>query len=392
MSRVPQSSARPLTYSNRIDEPDRTLGRLFGMQTARPVEQKTRSSWQPRRLLVTRSAREHAHGRAIIKRAAALDVAIIELAGDRLKLDLPDDPRRAYAEAKATLAVVVAPPSKLRFEPIAPSADWRVDLAQGCPAHCSYCYLAGSLKGPPITRVYANLEEILDAVPTYLGQGTITSRNAARAHEGTTFEASCYTDPLALEPVTGSLSAAIAWFGRWQAEAQLRFTSKFADISPLLGLAHEGRTRMRASINPRAYARFEGGTAPVAERLGALARMAAAGYPVGLTIAPIIAADGWREAYGELIEDAGAALAGIAELDLTIELITHRFTAGSKAVLDSWYPGSPLDMSAANRTTKRTKFGAEKQVYDAATMRTLREFFEQRVADALPAARILYWT
>ncbi len=361
------------------------------MQTARLVEQ-TRAPWRPRRLFVTRSAREHAHGRAIMERAAALDVAIVELPGDRLKLDLPDDPRRAYAEAKATLAAVVAPPSKLRFEPIAPSADWRVDLAQGCPAHCSYCYLAGSLKGPPITRVYANLDEILDAVPAYLGQGTITSRNAARAHEGTTFEASCYTDPLALEPVTGSLSAAIAWFGRWKAEAQLRFTSKFADVAPLLGLAHDGRTRMRASINPRAYARFEGGTAPAAQRLEALARMAAAGYPVGLTIAPIIAADGWREAYGDLIENAGSALAGIADLDLTIELITHRFTAGSKAVLDSWYPGSPLDMSAANRTTKRTKFGVEKQVYDAATMRTLREFFEQWVADALPAARILYWT
>jgi len=49
-------------------------------------------------------------------------------------------------------------------------------------------------------------------------------------------------------------------------------------------------------------------------------------------------------------------------------------------------------MTARNRVTKRTKFGAEKQVYDAATMRTLRGFFERAVHDALPAARILYWT
>jgi spore photoproduct lyase len=327
-----------------------------------------------------------------MERAAALGVAIIELPGDRLTLGLPEDPRRAYAEAKATLALVVAPPSKRRLQPIAPSADWRVDLAEGCPAHCSYCYLAGSLKGPPITRVYANLEEILDGLPSYLGQGTITSRSAARAHEGTTFEASCYTDPLALEPLTGSLSAAIAWFGRWQADAQLRFTSKFADVEPLLSLEHNGRTRMRASVNPRAFARFEGGTSPVAERLMALGRMAEAGYPVGLTIAPIIAADGWEQAYGELIDDAASALARIEGLDFTVELITHRFTTGSKAVLDSWYPGSALDMSGANRSTKRTKFGSEKQVYDAQTMRSLRGFFERRIADALPSARILYWT
>ncbi|MCP3733552.1 radical SAM protein [Sphingomonas sp. RP10(2022)] len=352
----------------------------------------TSRSWRPRRLIATRAARAFDHGRAIIARAEALGIEVVALPGDRLTLALPDDPRRAYAEAKATLALVVAPPSKRRLQPIAPSADWRVDLAEGCPAHCSYCYLAGSLKGPPITRVYANLDEILGSLPAYLGRGTITSRTAARAHEGTTFEASCYTDPLALEPLTGSLSAAIAWFGQWEAEAQLRFTTKFADVDPLLGIAHRGRTRMRASINPRAFARFEGGTAPVAERLEALRRMAEAGYPIGLTIAPIIAADGWEDAYGGLVDDVAAVLAGVAGLDLTIELITHRFNTGSKAVLDSWYPGSALDMTAQNRVTKRTKFGSEKQVYDAATMRMLRGFFERRIADTLPFARVLYWT
>ena len=357
-----------------------------------PNADPTPSVWRPKRVLVTRSARDFAHGRAIAERAAAQGVEVIELPSDRLALGLSEDPRRAYAEAKATLAVTVAPPSKRRLQPIAPSADWRVDLAEGCPAHCAYCYLAGSLKGSPITRAYANLDEILDGCRAYLGQGTITSRSRTRAHEGTTFEASCYTDPLAIEPITGSLSAAIAWFGAWNADIQLRFTSKFAGVEPLLALDHNGRTRMRASLNPKRYARFEGGTAPVARRLQALRRMALAGYPVGLTIAPIIAAEGWELAYGELIDDAGAALAAVAGLDLTVELITHRYTAGSKAVLESWYPGSALDMGEANRTTKRTKFGSEKQVYDAATMRSLRTFFEARIAEALPSARVLYWT
>ncbi|TCP36014.1 spore photoproduct lyase family protein [Sphingomonas sp. BK235] len=351
-----------------------------------------RAPWRPSRLLITRAARGFAHGRAIAARAAAQGVPVVELPGDRLTLDLPDDPRRAYAAAKATLAVTVAPPSKRRLQPIAPSADWRVDLAEGCPAHCSYCYLAGSLAGPPITRVYANLEEILAALPDHLGRGTVTSRQRARASEGTTFEASCYTDPLALEPLTGSLSAAIAWFGRWEAAAQLRFTTKFADVAALLALDHGGRTRMRASINPAAFARFEGGTAPVAARLAGLRRMADAGYPVGLTIAPIIAAPGWQDAYGALIDDAAAALAGARGLDLTVELITHRYTTTSRAVLERWYPGSSLDMSGQDRATKRTRFGGEKQVYDEATMRALRGFFATRIAAALPAARLLYWT
>ena len=348
--------------------------------------------WRPRRVLVTRSARVFAHGQGIAARARAQSVPVVELPGDRLNLDLPDDSRRAYADAKATLAVVVAPPGKLRLRPIAPSADWRVDLAEGCPAHCSYCYLAGSLKGPPITRAYANLDAILGVLPSYLGTGTVTSRDAARAAEGTTFEASCYTDPLALEHLTGSLSAMIAWFGRWDADVQLRFTTKFADVTPLLAIDHGGRTRMRVSLNPKAFARFEGGTAPVADRLTAMRRMADAGYRIGLTIAPIIAAEGWEQAYYGLIADVAQALEGAPGADLTVELITHRFTAGSKAVLENWYPGSALDLGTANRAEKRTKFGSVKHVYNAATMRRLHGFFEAEIARMLPQARILYWT
>ena len=348
--------------------------------------------WLPRRLLATRSALGWEHGRAVAERAAALGVEVVELPGDRLTLAFPDDPRQSYAEAKRTLALTVAPPSKRRLQPIAPSADWRVDLAEGCPAHCSYCYLAGSLGGPPITRVYANLPEILAELPRHLGQGRVTSRSRTRAHEGTTYEASCYTDPLAIEHLTGSLAALIGYMGEWDADAQLRFTTKFAAVEPLLGLGHGGRTRMRASVNPPLFARFEGGTSAVAARLAALRRMALAGYKVGLTIAPIIAADGWERAYAGLIEDAAAELADLPDLDLTVELITHRFTPGSKAVLDSWYPGSALQMDPAARTEKRTKFGSVKHVYPAETMQALRRFFEREIAAALPAARILYWT
>nr|WP_294170533.1 radical SAM protein [uncultured Sphingomonas sp.] len=361
-----------------------------------PAPAPSRSSaprlWRPKRVLVTRSSLGWEHGRAIAERCESLGIPVERLPADRLSLGLPDDPRKAYALAKQTLAVTVAPPFKLRLQPIAPSADWRVDLAEGCPAHCNYCYLAGSLNGPPITRAYANLPEILAQLPPRLGQGTITSRSKTRAHEGTTFEASCYTDPLALEHLTGSLSALIAWFGEWDAAAQLRFTSKFEAVDPFLGLQHNGRTRMRASVNPAVFARFEGGTSPVAARLAALARMGAAGYPIGLTIAPIIAAEGWREAYGELIAQAAAALSALPDPDLTIELITHRFTPGSKAVLQSWYPGSDLDMTEANRSEKRTKFGSVKHVYDKATMAELRGFFEEEIARMLPYARILYWT
>ena len=348
--------------------------------------------WQPRRVVITRSAHAYQHGLAMAERCAAAGLEVEELSSDAVRMPKAASERAAYALAKNTLAITVAPPGKLKLQPIAPSADWRLDLATGCPAHCNYCYLAGSLKGPPMTRAFANLDEILDAASAYEGQGTITSRSSARAHEGTTYEASCYTDPLGIEHLTGSLALMIERFGAWDADVQLRFTTKFAGVEPLIGLDHNGRTRMRASVNPQAYAPFEGGTDAVADRLAALGAMARAGYPIGLTIAPIIAAEGWREAYAGLLRDAACELNGIAGLDLTVELITHRFTEGSRAVLQSWYPGSRLDMSEDRRTIKRTKFGTKKTVYDRDTMATLKAWFHDAVGAALPEARILYWT
>src|SRR3954447_13225390 len=146
--------------------------------------------WTPSRVLVTRSAAERPHGRRILARLEAAGVSDIELLrGDRLPNLRGDGDRAAFMRAKQPLAVVVAPASKRRLQPIPPSADWRMDLAEGCPAHCQYCYLAGSLGGPPVTRAYANVEEILDGMRGHVGRGGVTSGTEARGREGTTFEA-----------------------------------------------------------------------------------------------------------------------------------------------------------------------------------------------------------
>ena len=343
--------------------------------------------WVPKRVLVTPAALSWAHGEAMVQRAAALGAEVVKLPADRLA-GLP----AKYADAKGTLAVITASPSRRKLQPIPPSADWRFDLAEGCPAHCQYCYLAGSLSGPPITRAYANLPEILDGLASVVGQGTITSRQAARQAEGTTFEAGCYTDPLGIEHITGSLAAAVAHFGAWDAPVQLRFTTKFDGIGPLLDIAHHRRTRIRFSVNARGAERYEGGTARMSQRLAALRQVALAGYPVGLTVAPIIPVPDWQAGYDQLVADAAAAVADIPGLDLTAELITHRFTPGSKEVLQGWYPGSSLEMDEAQRSRKTTKFGSTKWVFTPDTMRELRAHLERSIADRLPMARVLYWT
>ena len=179
--------------------------------------------WVPRRVVATPPAYDHPHGLRIMALLAARGIEVERLRSARLTGVRGETDRETYARAKSTMAIVVSPPSRRRLQPIAPSADWRFDLAEGCPAHCQYCYLAGSLSGPPVTRVYADLDDILAGLADYQGRGTITSRRAARRDEGTTFEASCYTDPLALEHLTGSWRRAVEHFGAWDAPVQLRW-------------------------------------------------------------------------------------------------------------------------------------------------------------------------
>jgi spore photoproduct lyase len=184
--------------------------------------------WLPKRVVFTPAALEHEHGGAIRDRVEALGLDAERLPANRLSGLRGADDRETYRIAKSTLAVVAAPPGKLRLQPIPPSADWQFHLAEGCPGHCQYCYLAGSLSGPPVVRAYANLPEILAATRAYDGTG----------EHPQTFEVSCYTDPLGLEHLTGSLAACVVDFGQRE-DARLRTVTKYDTVEGLVGLAHK---------------------------------------------------------------------------------------------------------------------------------------------------------
>ena len=93
-----------------------------------------------------------------------------------------------------------------------------------------------------------------------------------------------------------------------------------------------------------------------------------------------------------LLNDVSAAVDGISNLDLTAEIITHRFTPASKEVLLGWYPRTKLEMDEGARSQKRSKFGGVKYVYPKQTMTEMREWFTEELPRRLPAARLLYWT
>ena len=363
---------------------DTQLEALVASQTL-PKSAGTSRLWMPEQVLFTPAALDEDWGQQILERVQQLELPVQFLKQNRITGLRGETERETYGIAKRTLAVVVAPPSQFKLSPIPPSADWQFHLAQGCPAHCQYCYLAGSLKGPPVIRTYANLPQILENLQQYETKDQTTS-----------FEVSCYTDPLGIEHLTGSLAACIRHFGT-RPQARLRWVSKFDAVEGLVGLPHNGHTRCRFSVNAQAVSRqFEGGTAAIAQRLAAIRRLAlppsqgGGGYPVGLVVAPIMAIENWEQAYGDLLDQIEQALD--FDCDLTFELISHRFTPGSKAVLQSWYPGSQLDLDEQTRRIKRNKFGGVKYVYDRDITQALKAFFTAEIARRFPQAELLYWT
>ncbi|GAB3315870.1 spore photoproduct lyase [Larkinella ripae] len=339
----------------------------------------------PRQVLFTPDALEEPFGQRIYERVSELDLPIEILKNNRITGLRGADARETYRNAKNTLAVVKAPAGAFRLQPIPPSADWQVNLAEGCPAHCQYCYLAGSLQGPPVTRVFANLPHLLTNTAAYEQPGKVT-----------TFEVSCYTDVIGIEHLTGSLAECIRYFGN-RPDTQLRFVTKYDQVDSLLDLPHNGRTRARVSLNADGIARrLEGGTANLEARLRALRKLAlpreqgGGQYPVGVVLAPIMPIPNWREHYTDLLDRLAAALD--FDCDLTVEFITHRFTAGSKDVLLEWYPNTSLDLAEENRAQKRNKFGGVKYVYRPEEMIALRSFFYDAWRQRFPKAPIMYWT
>ncbi|WP_207429388.1 spore photoproduct lyase family protein [Pedobacter sp. SYSU D00535] len=339
--------------------------------------------WMPKRVVFTADAFEEPYAQRILERVKLYGLKY-EVTKRVTGLKGASD-RETYQTAKSTLAVVKAPPGAFSLRPIPPSADWQFHLAEGCPAHCQYCYLAGSLSGPPVIRVFANLPAILENLVKYTSKSQFS-----------TFEASCYTDPLSLEHITAGLQETISFFGRLE-NTQLRFVTKFDAIKPLLNLQHNNNTRCRISLNAHSIGRrLESGTPPISARIKALRNLAlpqsqgGGGYPVGVVLAPIMPIPNWEQEYGRLFNELAEALD--FPCDLTFELITHRFTPGSKDILLKWYPNTSLEMDEQLRIVKRNKFGGVKYVYPKLMMNDLKTFFNREIGSLFPSAKILYWT
>ena len=112
---------------------------LLTDQPAPALAPRTHSAklWLPQRVVFTPDALDEEFGQQILTRVSAQKLEVELLKSNRLTglRDPGGDVRATYRTAKNTLAVVRAPAGALRLQPTPPSADWQLNLAEGCPAH-----------------------------------------------------------------------------------------------------------------------------------------------------------------------------------------------------------------------------------------------------------------
>jgi spore photoproduct lyase len=201
-------------------------------------------------------------------------------------------------------------------------------FASNCPMDCQYCFLQDYLAANAPLTAWVNPEDGLAEV------GAMLDAHPDRQFRIGTGE---LADSLALDPLTG-LSRALVPFFAARPNALLELKTKTTAIDDLLTLDPRDRVVVSWSLAPAAVvAAAEAGTAPVAERLAAAGRVAAAGYKVGVHLDPLIEHPGWEAGYAALVAAVAAAV-----------------PSGRLA----WVSLGGLRLSPALRTRIRARFGA----------------------------------
>ncbi|HQA07927.1 MAG TPA: spore photoproduct lyase [Syntrophomonadaceae bacterium] len=336
---------------------------------------------QLKRVFFEKEALDYPMGRRIYQRIQDDGYEIQFLRSHNRVTGIPGNtPREAFFQGKSTLVVGVR--KTLDFAPCKPSAHYQLPLVTGCEGICEYCYLNTQLGKKPYTRIYVNVEEILNQAAVLISQ---------RQPEITVFEAAATSDPVSVEPYSGSLTRAIAFFAE-QEYGRLRFVTKFAYVDSFLKLNHRGHTRIRYSINSdRVIRSYEHRTPSLQQRLQALSRVIAAGYPSGVIIAPVILTPGWQQDYSDLLHQLADHLDYSPKMDFAFEVISHRFTTRARSNILDVFPHTDLPMDeTTDRKYKYGQFGYGKYVYTGELLEEMKAFFREEINRLFPQAAINY--
>lgn len=203
--------------------------------------------------------------------------------------------------------------------------------SSGCTAMCLYCYLVCNYNKCAYLRLFVNREQMLDRL----------IRKSGKSDRPLTFEIGSNSDLVLENTITDNLTYTISRFAE-EGTGSLTFPTKFDMVDPLLNLDHRGKVIFRMSVNPQSVIRrIELGTSGLKQRIRAVNKMCAAGYPCGLLIAPVILADGWKEAYTGLFEELREGLSEQVREQMFLEIILMTYSYIHRAINEEAFPNAP---------------------------------------------------
>ncbi len=256
-------------------------------------------------------------------------------------------------------------------------SDWLVPYtSSGCRAMCLYCYLVCNYNKCAYLRLFVNREQMLDRL----------LKKAAAAPVPQTYEIGSNSDLLLENTITNNLTYTIERFAQ-EGNGYLTFPTKFDMVNPLLDLDHKGKTIFRMSVNPEEIIRrIELGTSPLRKRIHALNDMAAAGYPVGMLIAPIILLPDWKQLYSRLIEQLADELSEKVKQFGFIEIILMTYSFVQNAINMDAFPNSETLFSRESMTGR----GRGKYCYRNDVRLEAESFLREKLSQQLANMPILY--
>lgn len=160
-----------------------------------------------------------------------------------------------------------------------------------CLYDCRYCFLQGMFRSAHYV-LFVNFDDFERAIDE------VRDRHAP---ERCTFFSGYDCDSLALESISGFVERFVPFFAA-RPDAVLELRTKSVAIGALERHTPVDNVVVAFSFTPApAAAAVEHGAPDVASRLDAVARLAAAGWPVALRLDPLLWYDGWRSDYQALV-------------------------------------------------------------------------------------------
>ncbi len=318
----------------------------------------------PEEILIERGCEETAMVRRCRDRAPGVPVRIVD---DRDALRDGD-----FAAAKRRLVLARRRGTALEHCPagtrgMACCNYLVLTFASNCPMDCRYCFLQEYLADNPALTAYVDPETALAEV------GDLLDRHPERQFRIGTGE---LADSLALDPLTG-LSLDLVPFFAARRNALLELKTKTDAVDDLVTMDPRERVVVSWSLAPEAaVAIAEHGTASVAARLGAMRRVVAAGYKVGVHFDPLLEHAGWEEGYRDLVHAVASAVPPSRLAWVSMGAL--RLSPALRTVMRARFPSTPL--LAGEQVPGVDGKWRDFQPLRVRMYRTIRRF----VAEALP--------